>query len=122
VPAAEDRLAAGEQRGRPGRAVVVDVDHRDAGEPELVDGPLPAGAVAVHVAGERLVDVLVVDAGVLQRRAGRVGGHHVIIVAGPRLGELDHADPDDVDCVAHGFSCSPSNATVKTLQHALDER
>ena len=46
-----DRLARQEQRGRAGRAVVVDVDDRDAGHADLVQRLLAAGRVAVDVAG-----------------------------------------------------------------------
>ena len=55
--AALDRLARQEQRRGAGRAVVVDVDDRDAGEAELVERPLAVGRVAVAVAGEGLLDV-----------------------------------------------------------------
>ena len=54
--AARDRLAREVQRRRAGRAVVVHVDDRDAGEADLVDRRLAAGGVAVDVAGEGLLD------------------------------------------------------------------
>ena len=56
VHAARDRLIRQIQRGRAGRAVVVDVVDRDAGQPELVDGALAAGRLAVDVADEGLLD------------------------------------------------------------------
>ena len=64
--AALDRLLAEHQRGRAGRAVVVHVEDRDAGEPDLVDRALAARAVAVDVAGVRLLDVVVRDLRVLE--------------------------------------------------------
>src|SRR5438876_3385553 len=45
--AAFDELLAHEERGRAGGAVVVDVIDGNAGETELVDGPLPAGGLAI---------------------------------------------------------------------------
>ena len=53
--AALDRLLREHERGRAGRAVVVHVEDRDAGEAELVDGALAARRVAVDVADVRLL-------------------------------------------------------------------
>src|SRR5204863_2841244 len=44
--AAIDRLAREEQRARPGRAIVVEVEDRDAGEAYAVHRRLPRGGVA----------------------------------------------------------------------------
>src|SRR5439155_2924073 len=97
-----DELLRHVERGRAGRAVVVDVVDRDAGEPERVDGALPAGRVAVAVADARLFDQVVLDAGVGERLlAGLL--RHVRIVPGLRSGllELGHADADDVNLATH---------------------
>ena len=59
---AADRLGGEVERGRAGRAVVVDVDDRDAGHAELVDRALARGRLAVHVADVGLLDSLVGDA------------------------------------------------------------
>ena len=104
--AALHRLARQEQRGRPGGAVVVDVDHRDAGHAHLVQRALAAGGVAVDVAHVGLLHLLVADAGIGQRAAQRLGGHLGIGLVGARLGEGDHADADHVDGGAHGESLS----------------
>ena len=99
--AAGDRLARQEQRGRAGRAVVVDVDDRDAGHADLVQRLLAAGGVAVDVAGVGLLDVVVADAGVVQRLARGQGAHLVVRRAGARLGERDHAHAGDEYFAAH---------------------
>ena len=64
-----DELLGHEQRGRAGRAVVVHVVDRDAGEPELVERALAGGGLAVAVADRRLLDLVVTDAGVRERLA-----------------------------------------------------
>ena len=71
IEPALDRLAREQQRARARRAVVVDVQHRDPGQAELVDGALAVGRVAVHVAGVRLLDRVVGDAGVLRAPSRR---------------------------------------------------
>ena len=101
--AALDRLAREEERGRAGRAVVVDVDDRDAGQAELVERALAVGRVAVAVARVGLLDVVVGDAGVGERLLARllrpVG---VVALLGAGLVELGHADADDEGAVSVG--------------------
>ena len=63
------RLPGEEQRRRAGRAVVVDVDDRDAGHADTVERLLPGRRVAVDVAGVRLLHVAVRGCG--RRRAPR---------------------------------------------------
>src|SRR6185503_16818793 len=99
-----DRLAREVEGRGAGRAVVVDVDHRDARQANVVDSALPAGAVAEDIAGVRLLEVLVLDPGVLDGRPGRLGGHDVVLLALARLGELGHADADDVYATTHGIA------------------
>ena len=69
--------------------------------------PLRAYPIFVQLlgakAGERLLDVLEVDARVLDGGANRVRSHHVVLVARSRFLELDHADADDVDPTSHGW-------------------
>src|SRR5690349_14162696 len=56
---APDCVAGEEKRARAGRAVVVNVDNRDPGQPEFIDGPLTIGRVAVYVASKGLFDQVV---------------------------------------------------------------
>src|SRR5581483_1195884 len=86
------------------RAVVVDVDDRDAGEAELVDGLLTGGGVAVAVGGDGLLDLGVIDARVVERLRPRLLHHVGVVPLAPAgLLELGHADADDEHLVGHGF-------------------
>ncbi|MNZ75395.1 hypothetical protein D3C78_938700 [compost metagenome] len=97
-------LAGQEQGGGAGGAVVVDVDHRDAGHADAVHGLLAAGRIAIDVTGVSLLDIGKLQAGIGQRQADRLLAHHVVGLAGARLGELDHADASDEYLVAHFIS------------------
>ena len=66
-----DRLAREQQRARAGRAVVVDVHHRDPGQAEPVDRALPVGRVAVARSRRTPARSLVRDAGVGERASRR---------------------------------------------------
>ncbi|SLA84036.1 Uncharacterised protein [Mycobacteroides abscessus subsp. abscessus] len=87
--AALDCLAGQPERSRTGGAVVVDIDHRDAGLAEVVQG---------------LLNLRVLEACVLECRGGRACSHDVVVVALTWLGERDHADPGYKCFTAHRFS------------------
>ena len=97
-----DRLPRQEQRGRAGRAIVVDVDDRDAGHADLVERALAAGGVAVDIADIGLLDHVVADAGIREREPGRFRAHHRVGRVGARLDEGDHADAGNIDARCHG--------------------
>ena len=59
-----DQIPHHVQPCRTGGTIVVDVVDRDLGHAELVEDALAAGGVAIAVAGDGLVDLIVVDAGV----------------------------------------------------------
>src|ERR1019366_2197274 len=59
-----DGLASEIQGARASRAVVVDVDHRDAGEPKPIQGSLTGSGVAVAIRREGLLDRLVGNPGI----------------------------------------------------------
>jgi hypothetical protein len=84
--AADHGLPRKEQRGRAGRAVVVDVDDRNAGHAHLVQRALAGGGVAVHVAHVGLLYQFIADAGVLQRGVGGMRGHLRVRLVGTGLG------------------------------------
>ncbi|MNF84210.1 hypothetical protein D3C84_665600 [compost metagenome] len=99
-------LAGQEQCRGAGGAVVVDVDQRDAGHADPVQGFLPARGVAVDVAGIGLLDVTEVQAGIGQGLANRLFAHDVVGLVGARLLERDHADAGNEYFLAHGsFPC-----------------
>ena len=52
------------QSCRAGGTVVVDIVDGDLGHAELIEDALAAGGVAVAVAGDTLVDIVVVDLGI----------------------------------------------------------
>ena len=89
------------QRRGPGRAVVVDVDHRDAGHAHRVQRTLSAGGIAIHVADIGLLDALVIDACIGQGATCRLGAHVVIRFGSARLGEGHHAHAGNNDGLTH---------------------
>ena len=92
-----DRLAGKEQCGRAGRAIVVDVDDRDAGHADRIQRALPAGRIAVDVADIGLLDLAVIDAGIIERQLRRRRAHHMIRLVGAGLDERDHADAGHIN-------------------------
>ena len=99
--AAGNRLARQVQRARAGRAVVVDVDDRNAGHAHFVEGPLAGGGVAVDVAGVGLLHVLVANACVRQGEPDGLGAHVEIRRARARFRERDHANPGHQNVLCH---------------------
>ena len=98
---AADGLRTQVQRGGPRGAVVVDVDDRDARHPEFVECALPRRRIAGDVPDVALLDLGVVDPGVLERFGAGLLGHLRVVpaLAAARLLELRHADADDVNLV-----------------------
>ena len=98
---AANRLRGKVQRGRSGRAVVVDVDDRDSAEAQLVERPLTRRRLAVDVTDVALLDRGVVDAGVLERLGAGLTRHVRVVPVLPaaRLFELRHPHADDIDLV-----------------------
>ena len=105
VLAEPDRVRGERERARRGRAAVVDVGERDAGEPEQRDDRV--GVVDLVAARERELDVAPLDAGVGERPPDRDRAHlDARHVAEPAERVQPHAD--DRDVVTHAFP-SPSN-------------
>src|SRR3546814_3799030 len=90
--AAFDRLPREPERGRSGRAIIVDVDDRDAGAADPVERRLAGGRIGIDIAGIGLLDLIITDAGIGEREADSLFGHHVPILALAGLGVRDHAD------------------------------
>ena len=91
-----DQLPRHGQAGAAGGAVVVDVVDGDLGHAELVEDALAAGAVAVAVAGNALVDVVVVDLGVEQGLDAGLKAELRVVDLAAGLDELGHAHAGDV--------------------------
>src|ERR1019366_1193637 len=111
-----DGLASEIQGARASRAVVVDVDHRDAGEPKPIQGSLTGSGVAVAIRREGLLDRLVGNPGIGERQPARLlGPVGVIAVLGTGLLESRHADADDICAVAHerAFRASGQDALTR---------
>src|SRR3546814_15676776 len=83
--AAFDRLPREPERGRSGRAIIVDVDDRDAGAADPVERRLAGGRIGIDIAGIGLLDLIITDAGIGEREADRLFGHHVPILPLPPL-------------------------------------
>ncbi|MNN19381.1 hypothetical protein D3C81_1326210 [compost metagenome] len=99
-----DGLARQVQRGGAGRAVVVDVDHRDPGHADFVEHRLAAGGIAVDVTGVSLLDQVVIDRRIGQGATHRFGAHLHIGRALAGLAERDHADAGNQYFFAHGVT------------------
>ena len=94
------------ERGGAGRAVVVDVEDRDAGHADFVERALAAGRVAVDVAHVGVLDRVVGEAGIGQREVRGAPGHGGVGFVGTGLDKGDHADAGDEDWIGHwGGSC-----------------
>ena len=87
-------LSSHMQTSGPGRAIVVDVINRDLGHAELVEDPLAAGAVAIAVACNSLVDIIVVDLGVQQCLDTGFEAELGVVDLAARLDELGQAYPE----------------------------
>lgn len=95
--AAGHKRAAHGQTCAAGRAVIVDVVDGDLGHAELVEDALAAGAVAVAVAGNALLDVVVADLGVKHGLDSGLEAELGVVDIAAGLDELGHAHAQDVD-------------------------
>ena len=95
------RLACQIQRAGARGAVVVDVEHRDAGQPHAVQCRLAGSRVAIDVAGVGLLDRIVGNACIGDRETAGGRAHFRIGRARARLGERDHADARNDHIVCH---------------------
>src|SRR5690606_29247643 len=78
--------------------------NRDARQSELVNGALARGGFAVAVADIGLLDLVELDAGVLEGLGTGLERHvGVVPLLGTGLFELRHADADYESAVAHLF-------------------
>ncbi len=91
-----DGLPRQEQRSGTGGAVVVDVDHGNAAQAEFVYRALAAGGIAVDIAGERLFDIGIGNAGVVEGQLAGFAGHFVVVRAAAGFGEPGHAHADHI--------------------------
>ncbi|MCY1245805.1 hypothetical protein D9M72_589790 [compost metagenome] len=91
------------KRGGATATVVVDVDHRDAGQAHLIKGRLAAGGVAIDITGIGLLDLAVVQPRVLQGQAYGLGAHLDVGTALARLGKRNHADTGYIHSLRHHF-------------------
>ena len=96
-----DRLPREKERGRSGRAIVVDVADRNAGHADAVKRLLAGRGIAIDVAHIGLLHIRVRDAGVGERIDGGGGPHDVVGVARAGLGERDHADSCHENLLLH---------------------
>ena len=87
-----DGLSGHVQTGRACRAIVVHVIDRDLGHAELVEDALAAGGVAVAVACNALVDLVVVDLGIEHGLDAGFEAEFMVIDFASGLDELGHAN------------------------------
>ena len=101
--AALHELLGDQQRRAAGAAVVVDIVDRNASEAEAVHGTLAASRVAIHVAHDGLLHVVVRDASVVESLGSSLGRHLGIVpitLAG--FLEAGHTDTDHKHTTRHG--------------------
>ena len=79
-----------------GRAVVVHVVNGDLGHAKLVEDALAAGAVTEAVAGDGLVDVIVIDLGVEKGFDASFETEFGVVDFAPWFDEFGEADAEDV--------------------------
>ena len=91
-----DHSATHGQTGRASRAVVVDIVNRDVGETELVEDALAASAVTVNVAGDTLVDIVVVDLCIEHSLNTGLVAELIVVYLAAGLDKLGHAHAQDV--------------------------
>src|SRR5262249_43951700 len=118
VHARRDRLVAQVERARAGRAVAVDVVDGNVAESQVVEGTLSLAAHAVHVAGERLLELVGGHA-----RGTESAGDRVLAEVGEipiAALELRHADTDHAHfSLGHrGRSSSCVRATLRPAPSA----
>jgi len=94
-------LARKPERRRTRRAVVVDVDDRNARHADAIKRFLAARRIAVHITRVSLLDGLEVEAGVGERIADRDFAHHVVRLACTRLLERNHSHARDIHLATH---------------------
>jgi hypothetical protein len=95
--AAGDHISAEEETCRTRRAVVVDVPDRDGRLAELVEDALAAGAIAIAVAGDAHVDVVVVDLRVQHGFDAGFEAELCVVDFAAWFDEFGHAYAEDVD-------------------------
>lgn len=83
--------------GASGRTVVVDVVDGDLGHAELIEDALAAGAVAVAVARDALVYIIVVDLRVEEGLDACFEAQFCVVDFAAGFDELGHAYAQDVD-------------------------
>ncbi|MNH31863.1 hypothetical protein D3C79_922650 [compost metagenome] len=99
-----DGLARQIKRGGAARAVVIDVDHRNAGHAHFVKHGLATGGVAIGITGVSLLNQRVIDRRIGQGTAHRFGAHLHVGRACARLAERDHADAGNQYFFAHAVT------------------
>ncbi|KAB8670408.1 hypothetical protein FH972_026321 [Carpinus fangiana] len=92
-----DQVAAHEEAGGAGGAVVVYIVNGDASQAELVEDALAAGGVTVDIACNALLDVIVVDVGVEHGLDAGLVAKLCVVDLAAGLDELGHAHAEDVD-------------------------
>lgn len=91
-----NHIPAHVETGRASRAVVVDVVYWDTGHAELIEDALSAGAVAVAVACNTLVYIVVVNVCVKHGFHTSFETEFRVVDLSARLDELGHAYAEDV--------------------------
>ena len=99
--AAGDRLAGKPERRRAGRAIIVDVDDRNAAQTARIQRGLAGCAVAIDIADIGLLDRRIADAGVRQHLCDRIGRHGPIVTGLSGRGKGGHRHTGNNHAAGH---------------------
>ncbi|MNE83449.1 hypothetical protein D3C80_1802680 [compost metagenome] len=89
------------KRCRTTGTLVADIDNRNSGQTQLGDATLAGKGIAMDETGIGRLDPAILDAGVLQRQAARLGGEVVIATTDTGHGEWGHAYANHIDATIH---------------------
>jgi len=95
-----DQGATHGQTGGSRRTIVVNIVDGDRGQSELIENPLATGAVAVNIACNTLVNIVVVDVGVQHGLDTGFEAQLMVVDLATGLDEFGHTNAQDV-----GGSC-----------------
>ncbi|MDT4831119.1 hypothetical protein FQZ97_646140 [compost metagenome] len=98
---AQHRVARQLQGAAARGAAIAEVEDRYAGQANLGEYLLAAARLAIHTGGEYLIDQVVVDAGIIQRRPNRPTCQRSGTIASAERNERRHPHPRDQHAIRH---------------------
>ncbi|MNF91279.1 hypothetical protein D3C84_738750 [compost metagenome] len=117
---AAEHAVAGHLQGAAGRgATVVEIEDRNAGEPDMGQHLLATAGLAMHAGGEHLVDQVEVDAGILEGRANGLASQRCTAVASAQRGERSHAHSRNQHAISHNPSSPTASPWLQVVRRSM---